>query len=178
MKKNSLKSGDVLIIRKAVSKDAKEFLKYKNKIASESDNASYGPGEFGMTAEQVQKSIHSKKDSKNSIIILGLIKKQMVNIANLSGGKRKRMEHLASLGITVRKPFWRQGIGIEMMEFLIDWAQQTKIIRKINLTVRNDNIGAIKLYEQLGFSKEGLNLHTLQINEKFYDAKIMGLKID
>ena len=131
-----------------------------------------------MTVEQVQKSIHSKKDLKNSIIFLGLVKKQIVSIANLSGGKRKRMEHLASLGITVRKPFWRQGIGSEMMKFLIDWVQQFKIIRKINLTVRNDNIGAIKLYEQLGFIEEGLNSRTIQIDEKFYDAIMMGLKID
>ena len=57
-------------------------------------------------------------------------------------------------------------------------ADKSKIIRKINLTVRNDNNVAIKLYEQLGFLKEGLNSRTLQINEKFYDAKIMGLKID
>ena len=178
MKKISLKSGDILIIRKALPEDAKEFLLYKNKVAGESYNASYGPGEFGMTVEQVQKSIHSKIDSKNSIIILGLIKKQIVCIANLSGGKRKRMEHLASLGITIRKQFWRQGIGSEMMKFLIDWAQQSKIIRKINLAVRNDNIGAIKLYEQIGFLKEGKNSRSLQINEKFYDAKMMGLKID
>ena len=178
MKKISLKSGDVIIIRKAVPKDAEEFLKYKNKIAGETDNASYGPGEFGMTVEQVQKNIHSLKDSKNSIIILGLIKKKIVSVANLSGGKRKRMEHLTNLGITVRKPFWRQGIGNEMMKFLIDWAQQSKIIRKINLAVRNDNIGAIKLYEKFGFLKEGINSRSLQINEKFYDAKMMGLKID
>jgi len=57
-------------------------------------------------------------------------------------------------------------------------ADKSKIIRKINLTVRNDNIGAIKLYEQFGFLKEGLNTRTLQINEKFYDAIMMGLKID
>jgi RimJ/RimL family protein N-acetyltransferase len=131
-----------------------------------------------MSVEQVQKHIHSLKDSKNSLIILGLIKKQIVSVANLSGGKRKRMEHLANLGITVRKPFWRQGIGSEMMKYLIDWAHQSKIIRKINLTVRNDNNGAIKLYEQLRFIEEGLNSRALQINKKFYDAIMMGLKID
>ena len=178
MKKINLKSGEVLIIRKAILEDAIETIKYKNKVSGESDNISYGPGEFGMTVEQVQKNILSLKDSKNCIMILGLIKKQIVSIANLSGGKRKRMEHLASLGITVKKPFWRRGIGREMMKFLIDWAQQSKIIRKINLTVRNDNIGVIKLYEELGFLEEGLNSRTLQINEKFYDAIMMGLKID
>ncbi len=57
-------------------------------------------------------------------------------------------------------------------------ADKSKIIRKINLTVRNDNNSAIRLYEQLGFIAKGLNSPTLQINEKFYDAKIMGLKID
>jgi len=178
MKKISLKSGEVLIIRKAIPEDATKIINYAEKVSGESDNISYGPGEFGVTFEREQNYLLLLKNSKNCITILGLIKKQIVSIANLSGGKRKRMEHLAGLGMTVRKPFWRQGIGREMMKFLIDRAHQSKILRKINLTVRNDNISAIKLYEELGFLEEGLNSLTLQINEKFYDAIMMGLKID
>ena len=178
MKKISLKTGDILIIRKAILEDAKEILKYADKVSGESDNISYGPGEFGMTFEREQSYLLSLRDSKNSIMILGLIKKQIVGIASLAGGKRKRMEHLTGLGITVRKPFWRQGIGSKMMKFLIDWAHQSKIIRKIDLTVRTDNKGAIKLYKQLGFIEEGKISRELQINEIFYDALMMGLKID
>ncbi|QEE14429.1 GNAT family N-acetyltransferase [Promethearchaeum syntrophicum] len=178
MKEINLKSGDVLIIRKALPEDATEILQYAEQVSGESDNISYGPGEFGMTVEREQKFLQSLQGSKSCILILGLLKKKIVSIASMSGGKRKRIEHLTGLGITVRKTFWRQGIGSEMMQFLIDWAQQSKIIRKINLTVRTDNIGAIKLYEQLGFLEEGLNSRTLQINGKFYDAKMMGLEID
>ena len=178
MKKISLKTGDILIIRKAVVEDAKEILRYANKVAGESDNISYGPGEFGMTVEREQNYLLSLKDSKNCIMILGLIKKQIVSVASLNGGKRKRMEHLTGLGITVRKPFWRQGIGSKMMKFLINWAQQSKIIRKIDLTVRTDNMGAINLYKQLGFIEEGKSSRELQINEIFYDTLMMGLKID
>ena len=178
MKKINLKSGEILIIRKAVLEDAKEILKYVDKVAGESNNITFGPGEFGMTIEQEQNYLSSLQGSKNCIMILGLIKKQIVSVASLNGGKRKRMEHLVDLGITVRKPFWRQGIGREMMKFLINWANQSKIIRKINLTVRNDNMGAIKLYEQLGFIEEGVISRELQINEKFYDTLMMGLEID
>jgi len=63
MRKISLKTGNNLIIRKAVLEDAKEILKYVDKVADESDNISYGPGEFGMTIEQEQNYIKSLKSS-------------------------------------------------------------------------------------------------------------------
>ena len=178
MKKINLKSGELLIIRKAIPEDAINIINYAEKVSSESNNISYGPGEFGVTLEREQKYLQSLQGSKNCISILGFIKKKIVSFASLYGGKRKRIEHLTGLGITVRKTFWRQGIGNEMMKFLIDWAQQSKIIRKIDLTVRNDNIGAIKLYKQLGFIEEGIISRKLQINEKFYDVQMMGLEID
>ncbi len=174
----SLKTGEILNIRKATPDDAIEIINYADKVSRESDNISYGPGEFRMTIEQEQNYIKSLKDSKNCIMILGLIKKQIVSVASLTGGKRKRREHLASLGITVRKPFWRQGIGREMSKFLINWAQQSNFIRKINLSVRIDNIGAIELYKQLGFNEVGILTRVLKINEEFYDALMMGLNID
>ena len=178
MKKISLRSGEILIIRKATSEDAIKILEYAEKVSGESDNISYGPGEFGITVEREQKYLQSLQGSKNSISILGLIKKQIVSVASMSGGKRKRIEHLTGLGITVRKTFWRQGVGREMMNFLIDWAQQSKIIRKIELTVRIDNIGAKELYKQLGFIEEGIISRKIQINEKFFDVQMMGLEID
>ena len=178
MKKISLKSRDILIIRKAIPEDAINIINYAEKVSGESDNISYGPGEFGVTVEREQKYLQSLQGSKNCISILGLIKKQIVSFASLYGGKRKRIEHLTGLGITVRKTFWRQGVGREMMKFLIDWAQQSKIIRKIELTVRIDNIGAKELYKQLGFIEEGIISRKIQINEKFFDVHMMGLEID
>jgi len=85
---------------------------------------------------------------------------------------------VADLGITVKKLYWRRGIGREMMKYLTDWAKQTGIIRKINLSVRNDNVGAINLYKQFGFIEEGTSSWQLLINGKFYDTVIMGLKIE
>jgi len=82
MKKIGLTSGDTLIIRKAIKEDAINILEYIEKVAIESDNISFGPGEFGISPEQERNNINSLKESKNCIFILGLIKNEIVSIAS------------------------------------------------------------------------------------------------
>jgi RimJ/RimL family protein N-acetyltransferase len=65
-----------------------------------------------------------------------------------------------------------------MMEYLIDWGKDSKVIRKFNLRVRDDNTRAIKLYKKLGFIEEGITTREFYINGKFFDFVRMGLCID
>lgn len=54
------------------------------------------------------------------------------------------------LGICILSEYQGKGLGKKIMNYLIDFAQQ-KNVSQIKLTVDNDNILAIKLYEKLGF---------------------------
>jgi RimJ/RimL family protein N-acetyltransferase len=65
-----------------------------------------------------------------------------------------------------------------MVDYLIDWARNTQIIRKINLEVRISNKWAIHLYESLGFKIEGVITRGFFLNEVFHDLYMMGLEID
>jgi RimJ/RimL family protein N-acetyltransferase len=82
------------------------------------------------------------------------------------------------MGISVRKAYWNLGIGYEMLDFLIKWAKDSGVVRKIDLLVRSDNQNAIRLYEKLGFKQEGLITRNFCIDGKFYDSLYMGLLID
>ena len=64
------------------------------------------------------------------------------------------------------------------MEFLIKWARNSQIIKKINLQVRTSNKWAIHLYEVLGFKIEGKITRGFFIDEEFIDLYMMGLEID
>jgi len=46
------------------------------------------------------------------------------------------------------------------------------------MIVRNDNLSAIHVYRNLGFTQEGVITRDLQINGRFYDALFMGYTID
>lgn len=175
----TLKNGKTkLIIRSAVPADAADIIDYLNHVAGESDNITFGPGDFGKNLEQEKSFLTSIQDSKNQIMVLGIIEGQVISVANLSGGNRPRTEHFVTLGITVAKKLWRQGVGKSVMEYLIDWAKKTDIIRKINLSVRSDNLGAINLYKSFGFEQEGLITREMCIDGVFVDTIEMGKKID
>lgn len=73
------------------------------------------------------------------------------------------------MNIAVRKDFRNNGLGTELLKFLVDVAK-SKNKQCITLEVRDDNIPAIKLYKKLNFS-------ILGIRKKYYnnsnDAIIM-----
>ncbi|MHA1744506.1 MAG: GNAT family N-acetyltransferase [Promethearchaeota archaeon] len=174
----TLKNGKQLIIRPAVPEDGADIIDCLNVIAGESDNITFGPGDFGKSIEQEEAYLRSMQDLKNDILVVGVVEGEIICVANVSGGNRPRTEHNASLGITVAKKLWRQGIGTAVLAYLIDWAKKSHIIRKINLSVRTDNAGAITLYKSFGFKKGGLMTREMLIDGVFIDTLEMGKNID
>lgn len=178
MKKVMLKNGKELTLRRAVKEDADKMVEYMTHIGGESDFLTFGTGELQFSIEKQTAFIEGVSSKSNSIMAVALIDNEIVSISNISGGERNRLRHVGDLGISVRKAYWELGIGNAAMEFLIDWAKDSKVIRKINLKVRTDNHNAIKLYKKYGFTEEGVLTRDMCIDGNFFDCMIMGLKID
>ncbi|MFA6941118.1 MAG: GNAT family protein, partial [Clostridiaceae bacterium] len=151
-----IKDGRELLIRKAEIEDARKLAEYMMAIPKESDFLTFGENELNFTTEIEEKIINSMEGKDNSIMLLAVIDGEIAGNCTFRAGVRKRTRHAGEFGITVRKPYWGLGIGSLLMEALIFWAKDTKIIRKINLRVRTDNHKAIKLYEKFGFEREGI----------------------
>ena len=66
---------------------------------------------------------------------------------------------------------------MQMLKVLIKWCEDSKYCEKLNLRVRDDNHKAIKLYEQLGFKREGLLLKEMKINGEYVNCLFMGRDI-
>ncbi|NQF14857.1 GNAT family N-acetyltransferase [Brevibacillus sp. HB1.3] len=75
------------------------------------------------------------------------------------GGIRSRTQHVGEFG-----------------ESLLEWAKESKVIRKINLKVRSDNDSAIHLYKKLGFKEIGTLTREFLIGDTFYDCRYMASK--
>ncbi|MGB4723089.1 MAG: GNAT family N-acetyltransferase, partial [Defluviitoga tunisiensis] len=80
--------------------------------------------------------------------------------------------------MSVKKAYWGLGIGSNLLAYLIDWARETGVIRKINLKVREDNVRARALYEKFGFKTEGIITRYFYIEGKFYNVIEMGLEVN
>jgi RimJ/RimL family protein N-acetyltransferase len=151
---------------------------YIDKISYESDNLTFGPGEFGINIEQEEEFIDNISRQNNALFIIAEHDGKIVGNLNFSSRKRPRIIHTGEFGISILKDYWGEGLGTELISYLIDWSKNSGIIKKINLRVRTDNIPAIHLYKKLGFKVEGTISRDLRINDKFYDTFHMGLEID
>ena len=72
------------------------------------------------------------------------------------------------------RPYRDQGVGKALMTATLQKAK-TKGLTRIELTVRENNIRAIALYEKLGFEKEGVHKNGVCIDGKYENHIFMAL---
>jgi len=178
MKYYQLRSGQMLTIREAQKGDAAVIIDYVSKVGAETDNLTFGEGGFGITEDKEASIIETITKSNNQLMLCAFIDEKLVGSLGFHGGLRQRIRHTGEFGITVLKEHWGKGVGSELINYLIVWAKETRIIRKINLRVRSDNHSAISLYKKSGFVSEGTITQEFFINGKFFDAIHMGLEIE
>ena len=65
-----------------------------------------------------------------------------------------RMSHVGELIVYLRQDYLNVGLGRAMMKEGLELARN-RGLRRVQLSVVADNLGAIHLYERLGFKKEG-----------------------
>jgi RimJ/RimL family protein N-acetyltransferase len=173
-----LKNNIQLTLRPAEQDDAERLLVYVNQIAGESENITFGPGEFTMSVEEERAFLLVNAESPNSLYLIAEIAGEIAGTLTFSVGKRPRLQHAGEFGTSVLRTYWNRGIGSYMLAYLINWAKQNGTIRKINLRVRVDNLPAIHLYEKYGFVQEGRLSREFYLHGQFVDTFIMGLQLD
>ncbi len=178
MREYRLKNGSRIALREANGDDARRVIRYIQSVASESDYLTFGEGEFNPRLEDEARFIEGCKKLRNSLFIVAEHDGEIIGCLTFTGGNRKRVGHFGEFGITVSRRFWGLGVGKILMKYLINWAEESNIVRKINLKVRSDNLKAIRLYRKLGFVKEGTISRFFYHNNRFYDVYVMGREID
>lgn len=171
-------NNEEIIIRKAKKSDAKALIEYLNVIEGESDYLTFGAGQFGRSVEQQEEFIVNALNKENALFIIAEVNGKVVGNLNFSGGIRQRTAHVGEFGVSILKEYWGNGIGEELVKYLINWSKNSGMIRKINLRVRTDNTRGVSLYKKLGFLEEGIIKRDFLINGEFYDSLLMGLLID
>ena len=170
--------GKQAIIRRATKSDAKALVDYLNTIGAESDFLTFGKEGLGITVEAEEAFIESNISKDNTLFLVAEIEDQIIGNLNFSGGIRARTRHAGEFGVSVLKEYWGQGLGGELITYLIDWAKSSPVITKINLQVRTDHHRGIKLYKKFGFAEEGYKRKEILIEGQYYDMLLLGLSID
>lgn len=163
-----------LAIRPACEADAKDLIAYLDKIGAESDNLLFGADGCGFDETQEARFIGAVQASKNSCMLLGLDKEQIVAVCTLQGGFRPRVAHRAELAVSVCRSHWRRGVGTAMLTAAIEQARQMGLC-VLELQVRADNAAAIALYEKMGFDTIGTFAKFMCVDGVYHDAYLMNL---
>lgn len=170
-----LKNGNQVILREAEKKDAQNVINFYNIVGGETDYLSFGKDEFVATVDFEEKHIENMKNEVNSNLILAIIDEKIVGAASINSSQKRRLKHVGTLGIVVKKEFCNSGLGSILINYLIMWSKSNGITKKISLVTRGDNYLAIEVYKKMGFEIEGILKNDNYENGKYYDSLTMGL---
>ena len=90
-----------------------------------------------------------------TINLMAVLDDKIVGNAGLSRYTGRR-NHAGNIGIGVHDDFVGRGIGRALMGELIEVADNWLNLKRLELNVYTDNAVAIRLYERLGFEREGV----------------------
>ena len=100
---------------------------------------------------------------------------QVVGWAALHGmNAGLRRAHVRLLAIALLPDWQGRGVGRQLMERLLDWADRWAGVLRIELNVHCDNEHAIALYRSLGFVEEGRHRGYVLKDGRYSDALTMA----
>ena len=112
---------------------------------------------------------------ENTITLIAHDENGVVGHLQISIGTSPRFREMGDLFIYLHQEYQNVGLGAALMNQAITLARERRLHR-VELTVVADNHRAIRLYEKVGFQREGLKRENyLGEDGKYHDEIIMGI---
>lgn len=166
-------------IREAIPSDAVELLQALKIIGSETPYLVMDEKGMEMTSKEMSDNLATLYESPNNILMVALADEKVIGAASVKASSKRRMSHIGEIGISILKEYWGFGLGSLMMEELIQWAKESNIIRRLELTVQHRNQRAVHVYEKIGFKTEAIMARGAKTDDgNFLDVHLMSMIID
>ena len=173
----TLRDGRQCTLRSVEPEDAPLMLQYMKIMLGETPFLLRTPEEFDYTVEEEAAILARRRDDPRSLMLVAEMDGQIIASADVcSHGNKSHVRHRTELGISIRKDYWRQGIGSALMERLIAFAQKSGF-EQIELTVESKNRRAINLYMKYGFTVYGTRPHGMKYPDGSYDNDYLMIRM-
>lgn len=168
-----------VIVRNVTIEDAESVLSITREVINEGVFFIHVPQEFHTTIEQqiefIQKIVENENEKE--IMLVAEVNHEVAGWIVFYPQHRKRMSHLGSFTITLRKHYRGMGIGKMLLKEFLEWAEKNPYIEKVCLGVFSTNLRAISLYKSMGFVEEGRKIKEFKINDNEYIDDILMYKL-
>ncbi|HDR4705709.1 TPA: GNAT family N-acetyltransferase [Bacillus paranthracis] len=132
------------------------------------------PNDIDAEKEKIRKS-----NEKGNLYIVYEVDKKVVGFLIFNRYELDRLRHAGTMGMGIKEAYCNQGIGTELIEFLISWAKRQEGLEKVCLGVVSINDRAIKVYKRMGFVEEGRQRNQIKYEDGSYgDDVLMGFYIE
>ncbi len=162
------------IIRQAVPADADALRSFMRDLGEEEL-----PQIFAMTqvpsTDRQRKFITHLAEAERSVLLVVAAGEEIAGLLDFHGYPQPQRAHAGWFGMAVGRAWRRRGLGAELLDALLAWAPAQGITR-IELGVLANNPGAIRLYEQRGFVREGRRVGAAIIDGDNVDLIEMALR--
>ena len=162
-----------ITIRKFEKRDIPDKVRWVN----DARNNVYLHYDLPLEIAKTEKWFENNKDRVDrydAIIEVDNISVGLIGLLNIDQ-KNKKAEYYISMGEVEYKG---KGIATQATRLLLDYAFVDLKLEKIFLYTEKENIGAQRLFEKLGFEKEGLLKNDLYHNGRFVERYVYGILKD
>ncbi|TEW50228.1 GNAT family N-acetyltransferase [Psychromonas algicola] len=161
-------------IRTANINDSAQLISLFETLDQESTFMLLEPSERDTSLENQQKQMANFTDSNTQVMLVKENDKaELIAFVVGIAGNFIRNKHSLYCVIGVKSEYHDKGIGHSLLTNLEEWANNHGIHR-IELTVMEHNLKAIRLYETFGFIREGIKRDSICIAGEYINELYMS----
>ena len=160
-------------IRHVREEDAAALLELHLALDRETSFMLLEPGERSTDEDGVRGQIRATLARPNQMVLIAEGAERLIGFLAILGGVYRRNRHNAHLVMGVLQEVSGSGVGGALLSEGIRWAEGAGINR-LELTVMAHNERAVRLYERMGFVREGIRRRALLVGGTWVDEYFMA----
>lgn len=172
-----LKNQKTVTIRQAEIDDAESLLNCIKTYVSQSEYIPKLRQEIKLTIKQEKDWINSFLANENSLLLVAEYDNEIIGNIDLTGNRRKIMEHTAVVGMGMLREWRNSGLGTALLKLAIEWAKGNPILELLWLQVYTDNKLGLILYRKMGFEENGIIKNFFKQDDKYFDNLTMTMNV-
>jgi RimJ/RimL family protein N-acetyltransferase len=162
-------------IRPAEPGDAAALVALANEVGSEPGGWLITTSNW-RTVNDERRYLRSIRRYSHAAVYVAEAEEGVVGRLSVGRDPHPASHHVADLGLMVAESYRRRGVGRALLEAAVDWARSHEV-SKLELHVFPHNEGAIALYDQFGFEREGYRKRHYRRPDGYVDAILMAYEV-